>query len=142
MTGFLLFAMGLGANAAGGESGDLRKAVTLYASFDDEVRGDVGAGDLGLSTRTGDPKKGPFVFTKGFDKNVFRIAKGKGIHGGALEVEDVLPDNGRIFFPAKGNLAYRKTGWGGGGAMWVTTEPNTRLNTSFLWHGSVTAKRG
>src|SRR5260370_1151484 len=86
MTGFLLFAMGLGANAAGGESGDLRKAVTLYASFDDEVRGDVGAGDLGLSTRTGDPKKGPFVFTKGFDKNVFRIAKGKGVHGGALEV--------------------------------------------------------
>jgi Concanavalin A-like lectin/glucanases superfamily len=136
----ILLAMGLTCNAAGDDANGLRKAVTLYASFDDEVRGDFGAGDLGLSTRTGDPKKGPYVFNKGFDKNVFRIAKGKGIHGAALEVVDVLLNNGRIFFPAKGNLAYRKTGWGGAVSMWINTDPNTLLKTSFCDPVQITQK--
>jgi hypothetical protein len=131
MTWLILAALGVCCFAALGDTGSLRKAVTLYASFDDEVKGDVGGGDLGLSTRTGDPKKGPFVFAKGVDKKAFRIAKGKGIHGGALEVVDVLPNNGRIFFPAKGNLAYRKTGWGGAVSLWINTDPNTLLKTTF-----------
>ena len=36
---------------------ELRKAVTLYASFDDEVRGDFGGGALELSTRFNHPTK-------------------------------------------------------------------------------------
>src|SRR5262249_18815564 len=71
--------------------GDLKNAVALYASFDEAVRGDTGSGALELSTRFNHPtEKGQFVFEKGFSDKVFKIAKGKGIHGGALEVVDVL----------------------------------------------------
>src|SRR5262249_22879861 len=91
----------------------LRQAVTFYASSDETPPGDFGGG-LTLSTRFNHPTaKGQFVFEKGFDAKVFRVARGKGIHGGALECTDVLPRNGRVFFPARGNLAYKKGGWGG-----------------------------
>jgi hypothetical protein len=126
--------------APAGEA-ELRKAVTLYACFDEQVRGDFGGGDLGLSTRSNHPTmKGQFIFEKGFDAKAFRIAKGKGIAGGALEVVDVLPNNGRIFFPMKGNLAYRKQGWGGGLSVWINTDPNTMLKTPFCDPVQVTQK--
>jgi hypothetical protein len=125
---------------AAGEN-DLRKSMTLYASFDKAVRGDSGGGELALSTRFNDPDvKGRFVFNKGFDEKVFRIAKDKGIHGSALEVVDVLPNNGRIFFPAKGNLAYCKTGWGGAFSVWINTDPNTLLKTPFCDPVQITQK--
>src|SRR5262245_26688586 len=60
----------------------IRDAVTFYASFDEEVKGDRGGGVLTPSTRvTGE--KGKFTFTEGIDRKVFRIAKDKGISGGA-----------------------------------------------------------
>lgn len=110
----------------------LRKAVSFYASFDDEVKGDFGGGQLRFDTRYNHPtEKGKFVVEKGFPKKAFRIAKSKGINGGALEVVDVLPDNGRIFVPAKGNLAYKKDGWGGSVSVWCKTNPDTMLKTKF-----------
>lgn len=110
----------------------LRKAVTFYVSFDESVKGDFGGGDLTLSTRSNHKTEaGKFVYEKGFDSKVFRIAKGKGMHGGALEVVDVLPDNGRIFFPAKGNLAYKPLGWGGSLSFWMNTDPDKLLKTKF-----------
>src|SRR2546423_1205436 len=105
---------GVCASVSAGDNNALAKAVTLYASFDDRVAADVGGGALTLSTRFNHPtEKGQYVFEPGFNGKVFRIAKGKGIHGGALEAVDVLPNNGRIFFQAKGNIAYKKGGWGG-----------------------------
>src|SRR5262249_3608402 len=103
------------ARAPGQGAGDgLLKAVTLYASFDEDLRADFGGGERSLSTRSNHPtEKGKFVFEKGFDAKAFRVAKGKGVAGGCLEATDVLPRNGRIFFPAKGNLAFKKGGWGG-----------------------------
>jgi lysophospholipase L1-like esterase len=119
----------------------LRKAVSLYASFDEEPRGDAGGGDLSLSTRfNSKTEKGKFVFKKGFDAKAFRVAKGKGIHGGALECTAVLPDNGRIFFPAKGNLAYSKGGWGGAVSVWINTDPNKLLKTKFCDPVQITQK--
>src|SRR5262245_39220909 len=109
----------------------IRDAVTLYASFDEEVKADAGGGVLTLSTRKGDLKKKDFTFEKGFSDKAFRIAKDKGKSGGALECLDVLPDNGRIFFPAKGNVAYKKGGWSGGLAMWITTDANKLPKTKF-----------
>jgi hypothetical protein len=110
----------------------LRKAVTFYASFDEKVKGDFGGGELTLSTRFNhEAEKGKFVVEKGFDPKVFRIAPGKGIQGGALEVVDVLPRNGRVFFPAKGNLAYKADGWGGSVSYWINTDPNKLLKTKF-----------
>jgi lysophospholipase L1-like esterase len=110
----------------------LRKAVTFYASFDAEVRGDRGGGDLALQTRFNREKeKSEFDFEKGFDAKIFRIARDKGIHGGALEATDVLPRNGRIYFPAKGNIAFKKGGWGGAVSLWCNTDPSTMLKTRF-----------
>lgn len=110
----------------------LRSAALFYASFDDAVKADVAGGEATLSTRFNDEKeKGKFVFEKGFDAKVFRVAKGKGISGGALEAVDVLPRNGRVFFPAKGNIGYRKGGWSGAASLWVNTDPNKLLKTKF-----------
>jgi hypothetical protein len=110
----------------------LLRPVTFYASFDEAVKGDHGGGDLTVSTRFNhETEKGKFVFEKGFDAKVFRIAAGKGIHGGALEVVDVLPRNGRIFFPARGNLAYRKDGWGGAVSVWINTDADKLFKTKF-----------
>ena len=138
----IMFAAALSGATTGGaaDAMELRKAVTLYASFDEEVRADVGGGGLAFSTRTGDPKKGPFTFADGFDKKVFRIAKNKGKHSGALEVIDVLPNNGRIFFPMKGNIGYKKGGWGGAVSVWIDTDPNTLFKTTFCDPVQITQK--
>ena len=111
---FLTALLGAASLPAANADDALRKAVTFYASFDDDVKAEVAGGAKTLSTRTNHPtEKGHFVFTQGFDAKVFRIAKGKGISGGALEVVDVLPSNGRVFFPLKGNLVFKPGGWGG-----------------------------
>jgi hypothetical protein len=123
--------LGLLSSAAQPEA-DLSRAVTFYASFDEAVKGDRGGGSLTLSTRFNhETEPGKFVFQEGFDAKVFRVAPGKGIAGGALEVVDVLPRNGRVFFPAKGNLAYRAGGWGGAVSVWIDTDPNQLLKTKF-----------
>jgi hypothetical protein len=123
------------------DDADLRKAVTFYVSFDAAVEGDFGGGELTPSTRTNHKtEKGAFVFEKGFPERAFRIASDKGISGGALEAVDVLPDNGRIFFPAMGNIAYRKGGWGGALSMWVNHDPDTQLKTRFCDPVQITQK--
>ncbi len=126
---------------AGDAAATIRKAVTLYASFDDAVEADAGGGTLTLSTRFNHPKeKGQFLFEKGCNEKVFRIAKGKGIHGGALEAVDVLPNNGRIFFPAKGNIGFKPGGWGGAVSLWINTDPNKLLKTAFCDPVQITQK--
>jgi predicted neuraminidase len=119
----------------------LRRAVTFYASFDEEPKGDLGGGDLNLRTRFNhETEPGKFVFTNGFDAAVFRVARDQGISGGALECVDVLPRNGRIFFPAQGNIAYRKGGWAGSASFWIKTDPNTLLKTTFCDPVQITQK--
>mgnify|MGYP003340605947 CR=1 FL=1 len=96
----LLLSVALSAPARDAEADSIRKAVTFYASFDDEVKGDFGKGQLTFDTRTNHPtEKGKYVVEKGFSDKAFRIAKNKGVAGGALEAVDVLPKNGRIFVP-------------------------------------------
>jgi lysophospholipase L1-like esterase len=127
------------AQAAGAAA--LHKAATFYASFDEAMRGDFGGGALEPGTRSNhETEKGQFVFEKGINAKAFRVAKDKGIHGGALEVTDVLPRNGRIYFPAKGNLAYKKGGWGGAVSVWCSTDPNLLLKTKFCDPIQITQK--
>jgi hypothetical protein len=119
----------------------LREAVAFYASFDATVRGDFGGGELTPSTRANHKtEKGAFVFEKGFPEQAFRIAPGQGISGGALHAVDILPDNGRIFFPARGNIAYQKGGWGGAVSMWINHDPDTQLKTRFCDPVQITEK--
>jgi hypothetical protein len=125
----------------GAAAAAVRKAATFYASFDEEVRADFGGGELTPGTRYNhETEKGQFVFEKGIDPKAFRVAKDKGVHGGALEATDVLPRNGRIYFPAKGNLAYKKGGWGGAVSVWCRTDPDKLLKTKFCDPIQITQK--
>jgi hypothetical protein len=136
----VIIALAVGwSRAADADAPALRQAVTLYASFDEAVKADVGGGALTFSTRSS-PEKGKFVFKKGFDDKAFRIAPGKGVSGGALEATDVLPNNGRIFLPAKGNIAYKKGGWGGSLSVWINTDPNKLFKTGFCDPIQITQK--
>jgi sulfatase modifying factor 1 len=128
-------------SAADADEDALKKAVTLYASFDEAVKADYGGGDLipytGVRPEPGKPKPEP---TKGADPKVFTIAKGKGIASGCLEVLDILPNNGRIFFPAKGNIAFNKSGWGGAVSVWINFDPDKMLKTKFCDPIQITQK--
>ncbi len=53
---------------------------------------------------------------------------------------DVLPKNGRIFVPAKGNIAYKADGWGGSVSMWCKINPDKMLKTSFCDPVQITQK--
>jgi hypothetical protein len=105
--------------------------ISLYASFDEIVQADVG-GELRLRTRADHPeRKGEFVLRDGFPASAFQISKGTGVSDGALECRDVLDHRGRIFFPAKGNLAYDPKGWSGAISLWISTNPDKQLKTPF-----------
>lgn len=123
-----------------GDDAGLKKAVTFYASFDEALTPDVGVGPI--KTRFNhETEAGKFVFVDGVDKEKFRIAKGKGVAGGGcLEVTDVLPRNGRFFYPVKGNLAFKKGGWGGACSMWINTDPNTLFKLKFCDPVQITHK--
>ena len=110
----------------------IREAATFYASFDEVVTADFGVGVRTASTRADHPtEKGRVVVEPGFDARVFQIARDRGVHGGALQVTDVLPRRGRLFFPAEKNIAFDPQGWGGTVSLWINTNPNTLLKTPF-----------
>jgi len=126
-----------------GEEASLLKAVSFYASFDEAVKGDFGGGDLTVFTGVRpaqDPGKPAPAPRKGFDAKVFSISKNKGIAGGCLKASAVLPDNGRILFAAKGNIAFKKGGWGGAVSFWIKTDPDKMLKTSFCDPVQITEK--
>jgi hypothetical protein len=117
------------------------EAAVFYASFDETLRADFGAGPREVRSRFNhETEPGRFVFEDGFDASVFRIAPAAGVHGGALEATGVLPRNGRIFFPARGNLPYRSGGWGGAVSFWLKTNPDTMLRTRFCDPVQITEK--
>lgn len=107
-------------------------SLVFYASFDREIAGDVGGGELKAGTRFDhETEKGQFVFEEGIAGDAFRIVPDAGIHGGALEAGDVLPRRGRLYFPAKGNLAYTPTNFAGSVSFWLKGNPDTMLKTGF-----------
>jgi formylglycine-generating enzyme required for sulfatase activity len=127
--------------AADADEDALKKAVSFYASFDEAVKADYGGGDLtvytGVRPEPGKPKPEPI---KGFDDKAFKVAKGKGVSGGCLEALDLLPNNGRLFFKAKGNIAFKKGGWGGAMSMWINFDPDKMLKTKFCDPVQITQK--
>ena len=131
----LLVSSGLADDAA------VRKSVTFYASFDEAISGDFGGGDLNAGTRVPHPtEKGRFVFEKGVDSAAMKIVRGKGVAGGALEASASLPKNGWLYFPVKGNLAYKKDGWSGSVSVWCNTDPTRLITAKFCDPVQITAK--
>lgn len=121
-----VLAMVVAATSQTGSDASLRSAVSFYASFDQAPRGDVGDGDLNLWTRSEhETVKGQHDHAHGFDAKLVRVAPGKGVHGGALELTGDLPRNGILYFPARGKLAWRRGGWGGAFSIWVRPSPQT-----------------
>ncbi|HEY3789425.1 MAG TPA: LamG-like jellyroll fold domain-containing protein [Urbifossiella sp.] len=119
----------------------IRKSATFYASFDESMNGDFG-GDLTAGTRVPHPtEKGRFLFEKSVDHTILRIAKGKGVAGGALEATDVSKKNGWLYFPVKGNLAFKKDGWSGSVSVWCNTDPNRLITAKFCDPVQITQKR-
>ncbi len=119
----------------------IRNAATFYASFDDAIVADFGAGGRTIATRFDNPTEaGQFVFEPGCDAKIFSIARDRGIHGGALQVTDVLPLRGRIFFPAEKNLQFDSRGWGGTVSLWINTDPDLSLKTPFCDPVQITEK--
>lgn len=117
--------------AAAAEKSDVLKAVTFYASFDSSLKADFSRGAASLRTRSADPrKKGETIFKDGYPADAFRVSA-DGRVSGALEAIEVLPNRGRIFYPAASNLAYSKEGWDGAVSFWLQTNPDTMLRTRF-----------
>ncbi|MGH9660818.1 MAG: LamG-like jellyroll fold domain-containing protein [Bryobacteraceae bacterium] len=117
----------------------MRDDVLLYVSFDRGLDADVAGGGRSPSTRFNHPDEaGRFVFEEGVDASVFRT--GRGVHGAGLEAINVLPRNGRIFYPAQGNIAFRKGGWGGAVSFWMNSDPNRMLKTRFCDPVQITEK--
>lgn len=116
-------------------------AVTFYASFDHAIEADYSRGSAAVSTRFGalDNPNG-FRFEEGYPEQAYQIAPDGGIRGGALEATDVLPENGRMFFPAQGNLPYDRDGWSGSVSFWMKTNPDTMLKTPFCDPVQITQK--
>jgi formylglycine-generating enzyme required for sulfatase activity len=136
-----LLSVDLRAPAADVDEGALRKAVALYASFDEAVKADFGGGDLTPWTRTTvDAEKKVYAYEKGYDDKALKIAKGKGISGGCLDAGELPVKNGRIYFPAKGNLAFKKGGWGGAVSVWINTDPNKLFKLKFCDPIQITQK--
>ena len=137
----LLLAAAPPGTAADADPKAIRAAATFYASFDEAVAGDAGGGALVPSTRYAHPtEKGQFVVEKGYDAKALRIAKGKGVSGGALDAVALQPRNGRLFFPAKGNLAFKPGGWGGAVSMWCNTGTDQLIKTKFCDPVQITQK--
>jgi len=121
-----------------GDVAALKKAVTFYASFDKSLTPEIGVGTI--KTRFGDPAKPKEQrFERDYNDDIYRIAKNKGISGSCLEARDVLPNRGRFFYPVKGNLAYKKGGWGGAMSMWINMDP-AALKLSFCDPIQITQK--
>ena len=119
------------ATTSAADEADLLKAVTFYASFDSSLKADFSRGAALLRTRSDNPqKKGETVFKDGYPADAFRVSA-DGRVSGALEAIEVLPNRGRIFFPAASNLAYSKDGWDGAVSFWLQTNPDTMLRTRF-----------
>lgn len=120
----------------------IRDAITLYASFDERVAADFGGGQLDPRTRSDDPDaKGKYIMHHGYPKSAFAIDPRGGISGGALRATDVLPNRGRLYYPAAKNIGYRSDGWSGSASFWLKMNPDTMLKTPFCDPVQITQRR-
>ena len=105
-------------------------AVTFHASFDQAIRADRGRSIVRTrSGRPGHPEE--WEFRDGYDESLYRVIPDGGISGGALEALAAPENFARFFFPAEGNLAYRRGGWEGSVSFWLKTDPNTLIRAPF-----------
>jgi Concanavalin A-like lectin/glucanases superfamily len=137
---FSLFVFGTLVPISHADEADLRKAVTFYASFDASVNADVGGGELVPKVRAKHATEKEKFVVEEVNSKIVHIAKDRGIAGGCLNVSDLLPQDGRLYYPAKDNIAFKKEGWSGSVSMWCRTNPDTFLKTKFCDPLQITQK--
>jgi len=70
----------------------IRNAVTLYASFDEQIAADIAGGQKTVRTRSDDPQnKGKYIIKPGYPEQACSISRDGGIAGGALKAAGALP---------------------------------------------------
>jgi len=102
---------------------NLKKALTLYASFDNGVDADFAAGDDKLYTVPN--RKARDSAQVGLHKPDISIAKNQGLHGDGLLFTE--RSKGNIYYPSLNNIAYSESDWNGAVSFWLNLDPATDL---------------
>ncbi len=106
---------------------DLKKALTLYASYDKGVNADFALGDKQLYTV---PNRNARDSAQvGLHKPDIRIATDKGRFGDALLYTE--RSKGNIYYPSAKNIAYNSKNWSGAVSFWLSLDPATDLKPGY-----------
>lgn len=103
----------------------LKSALTFYASFDKGLDADIAMGDNRLFTLLDKtPKEGNHT------ENLTRLAKGKGISGGALLF---TKRNAKwLFYDGLKNFSFDKKNWSGAVSFWLKVDPINELDAGYV----------
>ncbi len=102
---------------------ELRKAITLYASFDNGIDADLAAGDNRLYTVPN--RKARDSAQIGLHKPDISIAKDEGLFGDGLLF--TKRSSGTIYYPSLKNISYDEKDWSGAVSFWLNLDPTTDL---------------
>ncbi len=98
---------------------ELRKAITLYASFDNGVDADLAIGDNRLYTVPN--RKARDSAQVGLHKPDISIAKGEGLFGDGLLFTE--RSKGNIYYQSLKNISYDENDWSGAISFWLNLDP-------------------
>ncbi len=107
---------------------DLKKALTLYASFDEGFAADYARGDPALYTASKWDIDTGITEVTGEEGHVTRLLEGGRI-GGALRFSSDW--NPVIFYKGKDNLAYTQEDWAGAFSFWLRIDPVSGLERGY-----------
>ena len=102
---------------------ELKKALTLYASFDNGIDADMAAGDNRMYTVPN--RRARDSAQIGLHKPDITIAKNKGLFGDGLLFTE--RSKGNIYYPSLKNIAYNAKDWSGAVSFWLNLDPATDL---------------
>lgn len=108
---------------------ELKKALTFYASFDNDTTVDFGLGDTKMYTANGSYQNGKRVLDSiqiGMTNPNHRIVEGKGVLGDAFEFGKERSKQ-VIFYKSKANISYDPQSWSGSMSFWLSVDPSTDL---------------
>lgn len=102
---------------------EIRKALTLSATFDSGPDADFAKGDKRIYTASSAERKDP---KPGLAPDEFEVAKGQGRRGSDA-LRFIKKSNKVVFFKAAGNIDYRKENWNGTASFWLNLDPQKDL---------------
>ncbi len=101
----------------------LKASLTLAATFDGGYSADFARGDNSLYGSPAYDKAS--VSTEGFIPEEVTLAKGRGVHGDALEFK--RKGQPVVFFKSRDNITYDEKNWNGTISLWLSLNPEEDL---------------